>query len=348
MFDVTNDKDLSFLHMAIYDAPVKPLDLIKQANVDVDYENAPSDIFADPIEKKFPIHTAPDAAISALYIYKQASEVEPDVKENVRAALEEYGLHDLTTLLEGEKEFIKTASESDFLLPSKMKFPALDKDMLEKSASVIATNLHKMPLSDKVETATNLVKVAREMGYSDEEIPQWAFVYGQEAACNLHKVASALGVRHAITQNEGYSEIMGRVKELHKQAGDVSYDASLNRGICLEIFNLDKEAGVNYNEVEDPFQVVFNTIDKETGEIEKTASEEKVSIGGVDFYKDDLVDFFESQDGIRIIGDDLYKEASESSQTGEYSGEAVITVLQELPKEAQEMVAELLAGYVEV
>jgi len=344
MFDITNDKDLSYLQMVLHDAPVKPLELIKQANVDVDYDNAPEDIFADPIEKKFPVHTPADAAISALYIYKQASEIDPDVKENVRAALEEYGLNDLTTLLEGEKEFVKTASEADFLLPSKMKFPAMNKEMLEKSASVIATNLHRMDLSDKVETATNLVKVAREMGYDDSEIPQWAFVYGQEAACNLHKVAMALGVRHAVTQNEGYVEVMNKVKELHKQAGDVSYDTALNRGICLEIFNLDKEAGVSYRDVEDPFEVVFNTIDKQTGEIEKTASEEKVTIGDVEFYKDDLVEFFESEDGMNIIGEDLRKEASEK---GDYSGEAVIAILQGLPKEAQEVLADLLTGYVE-
>ena len=341
MYDITNDTNLEFLQDAIYSAPVKPLELIKTANVNIDYDNAPADIFADPVERKFPIHTPADAAISALYIYKQASVVDDDVKQNVEQVLREYGLDELTILLNGEQEMEKVASDEEFLLPSKRKFPAFNPDMLEKSAAAIEQNWNIMPLADKVEAATNLVKVASEM---DMEVPVWAKIYGQQTACNLHKVASELGVRYALTQHEGYKEVMDKVKSLYKQAGEpIIYDTALARGIVFQIWDLDKVANVSYEDVNDPFVVVFNEPYAEEPEMEKVASDETVTIGGVEFYKDSLVDFFESSDGVQFLGDDLYKQASEP----EYNGENAIAVVLSLPAEAQEVIASALTDSVD-
>jgi len=344
MFDITNDMDLSFLSQALHDAPIKPVELIKQANVNIDYSQLPNDIFADPVEKKFPIHTPADAAISALYIYKQASEVDEDVKQRVANALEEYGLKELEPLLEGEKEMVKIASEEHFLLPSKLKFPALDPDMLLKSASAAETYFHVMPLSDKVELATNLVKTAEEFNIEPEKLPKWAFVYGQHAPCNLEKLAHELGVRYAYTKHEGYQDLFQELKGLFKTAGEISFDAGTNRSIVAKLIKLDKQANISYDELPDPFIIVFNEIDAQPEEISKTASDELVTIGGVDFYKDDLAELIMSSDGPAIIGEDLYKAAEEHYNV--LDADAVISELQSLPKEAQELIAEYLVQYI--
>ena len=344
MFDITNDMDLSFLSQALSDAPIKPLELVKQANVNVDYNAMPSDVFADPIERKFPIHTPEDTAISALYIYKQASEVDEDTKQRVANAIEEHGLYGLEKLLQGEQEIVKTASAEHFLLPDKLKFPAVDPDMLMKSASAANSNFHLMPLEDKVEVATNLTKLAKEFNIESETLPKWAFVYGQKAACNLEKLAHELGARFQATQYQGYKELFDDLQELFKEAGEISFDAGANRSIALAIYNLDKEAGINYNEFNDPFVATFNEFDAEPEEIEKTATDEFVTIGGIDFYRDELEELIESPRGINVLGEDLYKSAEEHFNSADT--EAVIAELQSMPNEAQELVADYIITHI--
>jgi len=344
MFDITKDMDLSFLSQALNDAPIKPIELIKQANVNTDYDQLPNDLFADPIAKQFPIYTPSEAAISALYIYKQASEIDEDVKQTVGEALENYGLTQLMPLLEGEKEMVKVASEENFLLPSKMKFPALDPDMLLKSASVANQNFDRMPLEDRVEVGTNLVKVAEEYEIDSKYLPKWAFVYGQKAACNLEKLSQELGIRHALTKNDNYKDMFESIKELHKQAGEIVFDSGINRKIVLDMIALDKEANVNYDEVNDPFVAVFNEFGAKPDEIEKTATDELATIGGVDFYKDDLAELIESPEGIKILGEDLYKNASENFDN--INSESIIAELQSMPEAAQEAIADYLSQYV--
>lgn len=344
MFDITNDMDLSFLSMALSSAPIKPVELVKTANVNADYSSLPSDLFADPVSKQFPIHTPADAAISSLYIYKQASEVDEMTIQKVAESLESFGLEGLLPLLEGEQEMVKIASEENFLLPSKLKFPATDPMMLEKSASAANQFFDQMPLEDKVEVATNLIKVASEFDIDKNNLPKWAFVYGQDASCNLEKVAQEIGYRYNTTGNNAYLNLHSAIKNLYKEAGEISFDAGTNRRIALDLMEIDRASGVNYDEITDPFATVFNDISSAPEEIEKTAMDEQVTIGGVNFYKDTLSDFIESSQGAQIIGEDLYKSAAETYQSTD--ADAVIAQLQSLPEIAQETFADYLSQYV--
>ena len=344
LIDINNDEGMTFFAHAFEVAPVKPVELLKQANVnDVD-ESAPLDVFADPVNKKFPVHTPDHAAVSAIYLYKQASQADDDTLQRTADALHEFGLDELIPLLDGEIEMVKTAAEHDFLLPSKMKFPVVDEASLEKTASTVKQYLNVMPVEDRVEVATNLVKVASELGKDKDELPVWALVYGQEMASDLRKVASELAMRYAATEHPGYQEI-GR--ELQKRAsivGPVVQNQALNRGIALQIHMLDKEAGLSDKDFNDAFVTVFNTTpspkeEMPTPDLSKLAGFDIVNIGGYDFDTKEIVEFLGTSQSMDMLGEDLYKQASADQ---ELTGENVLAEIFELPEEAQEAVGMIL------
>jgi len=340
MVDITNDKDLSFLAIAIETAPIKPLELLKTANVEEPFEEYSNDVFADPINKQFPIHTPEHTAISALYLFKQANEVDLDTKERVKDALNEWGISDLSVLLDGEQPLTKMASSDLYLMPSKNKFPVYDVEGLTKVASVVGGYLNTMSVSDRVEVSSNLIKTAEEFGVSLEEIPQWALVYGQALSSDLHKTAEAISVRHAITNHDGYKNILTKIAKLKNKVGDISYDPEINRGIAFEMMELDKVAGVTYEDVPDVFISVFNSTkqkEKDESVLSKIASEEGVVIGDTEFYKSDVIDFIENNNAVDVFGEDLCKEASNN---GNIDAEYLLQNVCDLPYEAQVVIAE--------
>ena len=338
LIDINNDENMSFFAHAFEVAPVKPIELLKQANVNDVSETSPADIFADPVDKKFPIHTPDHAAVSAVYLYKQASQADDDTLQRTADALHEFGLDDLIPLLDGEIEMVKTAAEHDFLLPSKMKFPVVDEVSLEKTASVVKQHLNVMPVEDRVEIATNLVKVASEFGKNVEELPTWALVYGQEMASDLRKVASELAMRYAATEHPGYQEIGRELQKRASVAGPVVQNQALNRGIALQIHLLDKEAGLSERDFNDAFVTVFNSTPKPkeptaNPDLSKLAGYDIMNIGGFDFDTKELEEYLGTPEAMNAIGEDLYKQASADQ---EITGENVLAEILDLPEEAQE------------
>jgi len=131
---------------------------------------------------------------------------------------------------------------------------------------------------------------------------------------------------------------------LQRTYGDVIGEPGVLRKIAFDIYAIDRDNGIAYDNVMDPFLVVFNT-DKEPSYLDKEASvniEHTVNIGGTEFYKDEVVDIIEGINAPYVLDEDLYKQASEEG----FDGEQVLQIIQSLPKEAQEIIADRIRKYI--
>ena len=333
MIDVIRDNELKLFAEAFEVFPVKDTDLVKKAHVEAsDWENAPSDMFADEENRMFPIATPADAFMSAVYLYKQAEEADQKVVERVVDALRGFGLDEVAAELEPADEMPKVASDDVFLLRSKRKYPVVDEATLEKSAQAIARDFAKMRLDEKMEVAENLVKVAAEY---NQDVPELIKRYARQANCDLDKLAQHLQARYVSTGHDGYKEVMNAVRELYKQAGQIVSDEEINNAIVKAVYDVDKEA--NPDADADAVLAVYNTFD--TGEMEKEAQSEEIEIAGVVFDKNDLEQELEKR-AEEIFGEDFVKAAEEMNVEK-------IDLVKELPVESQEAFVRYIKQFVE-
>ena len=333
MKDILRDEDLSLFAEAFEVFPIKRTELVKQAHIEADdWNNAPSDMFADEENRMFPIATPADAFVSAVYLYKQAEDVDDAVRERVIEALKGFGLEDVARELHPPQEMPKVASDDLFLLCSKRKYPVVDEATLHKSAQAVARDFAKMRLDEKMEVAENLVKVASEY---NQEVPDIIKRYARQANCDLDKLAHYLQARYISTGHEGYKEVMEAVRELYKEAGQIVADEEVNNAIVKAVWDVDKEAQPDTDA--DAVLAVYNTFD--TSEIEKVAEAEEIEIAGSVFDKSELEYELEKR-AEEIFGEDFVKVAAELQK--EY-----LELVQELPLEDQKAFVRYIKQFVE-
>jgi hypothetical protein len=289
MIDIQTDNTLAVLGARLRDPEnIVAADLLKTASIDTDFSDLVDDAFADKENRRFPIFSPEYAAMSALYM--QVQEVDPLVKEACDKALRDWGIEGISTDMKIEKDAINVP-EDRFLVPSRMKFPVVDEETLEKSASALKGVFHTLELPEKLKAAEKLYKFATmEYGVDPEELDEDILRYALKVPCDLNKLASAVSERYAETHFDKYKDFIEKVASLKDDiGGSISFDESLNNGIGLELYRIDQEAGVA-NEFDAIYDVFNSPYVKDEGLGKVAANTVKtVVIGGVEVEESQLM-----------------------------------------------------------
>ena len=315
MIDIQNDSNFAFLNMAYGgEMPIELEKVAMEASQGYDLDRYVDGAFADQVNRKFPIFTPEMAVLSAAYMQHQ--DIDPLVKEACERALQDWGIEGISLdKQEREEQYLELPKEA-FLLKEAQKFPVIDRDTLEKSAYAVKSSLGQMDIPQRVEACTNLYKKAvYEYDVDPTELGEDIVSYAQEAPCSLVKLAMSINERYAETGEQGYQDYLEKLSAYATQHKDESYifDKSLMSGMAVELYYLDKEAGIQgeFDAIRDVFNSPFYV--NENGELEKAATVSSVVIG--DYYipeqalekvaREEFAEAFPGLDEEVYVGDDL-------------------------------------------
>jgi len=294
MEDIQKDQNLDLLKVAIekQNPKIKTIVVksIRNTPVDIDYNDLHDEAFANKQSRLFPIFSPGHAVMSALYMMVQKTKDEI-AKERCKSALVAFKLNEILDILEdnqteNEAPIIKIASEHEnveFLLPSIGKLPVSDKDMLEKSASILVQNFDSLTQSEKLEGAGQLTKIASEYGVdiNNPKIKSYAL----QADSDLIKVGVSLIERMAMAGDRSeYQDIYNTITKEANTNGKISSNVEFLKKIAFKIMDIDKKNNI-YNEFE-TITDVFNT--PKSVKLQKTASSD-ILIDGQNIDKDQIL-----------------------------------------------------------
>jgi hypothetical protein len=133
--------------------------LVKTASLsDEENDNRPSSSFAWPDRRLFPIDTPEHAALSRLYMEKQAG-VPDEVVATCEKALKLYGIE----MPLQEKVAEEQVDPQDYLLPKQQRFLVKTAEDIDMAVDAILTNQKKMGPITRAQAAFNLVKKATDL-----------------------------------------------------------------------------------------------------------------------------------------------------------------------------------------
>jgi hypothetical protein len=340
MVDIQNDEGLEILKERLTEGTNRAaVELLKTASVDVDFEDIIDEAFADSENRKFPIYSPEMATMSALYM--QGQDVDPLVKEACENALKEWGITEISAELL-TKEASNEIPDNMFILPSKRKLPAVDEESLYKSAATFVGHFKQLDVTDKVEGARQLYKIATEQyGISPSDLDEKIIIYAQEAPCDLNKLAMAVTERYAETHDDAYKSMIQKIASFKQElGGSISFDKSVNAGIAYDLVMLDKEAGVL-----DIFDAVYDVHNspfvknEETGELEKSATVNSIVVGRYSVPENELYKIAqdEFENAFPGLSSDLFED-------GVMSVEKIENFVEEVPATAADELGRYLSG----
>lgn len=302
-YDIVDQfSDMSFLRLnqLIRQYP-QVHDHIKTAEMDPRENEKRSDTqFADRIRRKFPIDTPAQAALSRIYMEKQAG-VPADVVKICDRALELYGIE--LDLAESSKvassNVENNAAVDDYLLPKIRRLRVKTAEDVKLAAESIQRNYKQMDVDSRAEASANLVKKAVE---HDVSLPTRILKFAGATGCDTRTLRDWLLARTERTTDPnihfGYTKL---AEEIDRNFPRVITDRPELIKLAATIAELDEAAGLRkyYDRtLLDPLCAVFN-MDK--------VADEMLDVAGQPVALDRLLSI--DPDVYRdIMGDDLANE----------------------------------------
>lgn len=256
--DQYSDPSFGFLMRQVGRMPaLEPF--VKNASIEAgDTDGLPDTAFAWPDQRKFPIHSAEQAALSYAYS-KLASELPTAVTDSLKMALEVYGVS-----LEIFAETVKEAaapSDDDYLLPELKLFPVRAAGQVKFAEARVLEQMSKLDMERRATVCANLVKKADhfKVALHPEVLKLAGFV-----------VSSTQNLRDWLEARAG---ILPIGEHLHKVAFQALADGLKNHPpesvdregllkLASTISELDVRAGLDKHydrKLPDPMRTVFNT-----------------------------------------------------------------------------------------
>lgn len=260
--DQYSDPSFGFLVRQVTRMPaLEPF--VKNASIEPgETDTLPHTAFAWPDQRKYPTHTPEHAALSYAYS-KLAAHLPKEVEENIKTALEVYGV----PLSIFEETQVKEAGvkDDDYLLPDLKLFPVTQAAEVKYAEQRVLAQLTKMDLAHRATACANLVKkadhfkvalhpeVLKLAGFvvsSTRQVQDWLEARSQALPAEKHlykaayeKLATELEVHPPESKDRpGLLKLAGAIAELDEQAGLVKhYDRRLPDPLQT-VFNTDKVA----------------------------------------------------------------------------------------------------------
>lgn len=184
MFHAYNDSAgrKIFQYRLLYEFP----EFVKEASVSEinDIADLPENAFALPKQRCYPCHTKAAAWLSYLYFINEGQSNQA-VKDRLHKFASFFGIEDEIKKIQERHQALQTEksaqnlSQDAFLLPSKRRYPVVDKDSLLKAGQWFAKNVVSLPFDDRREFATNLLDKAY----------RWSIALPEEVEETLQKCA---------------------------------------------------------------------------------------------------------------------------------------------------------------
>jgi hypothetical protein len=227
---------------------------IKTAQLDLEENEKRADsAFAWPERRMFPIDTPAQAALSRLYMEKQAS-VPDYVRQNCEKALTLYGV-DMPL-----QEKIAAAPDLDeYLLPERKRFRVTDAETVKLASEAVLRNQRKMDATTRAQACVGLVK--KSMQYETPLDPKIYKMAGVTMSY-LPEMRTWLEARAAAVTDPMIKAAYEKLAEVTKRKELFFSDRDELVKIASVIDELDQASGLNQwydRRLPDPMQTVFNT-----------------------------------------------------------------------------------------
>lgn len=292
---------------------------IKTARLDPQENEKRADTaFADRINRKFPIDDPAQAALSRIYMEKQAG-IPQGVIDICDKALELHGVE--LDLIETEK--VARDDSVDFLLPEVRRLRVKTAEDVTPAAEFIQRNYKQMDIDSRARASTNLVKKAVEHSV---KLPSMILKFAGATVCDTKVLRDWVLARTERTVDPnihfGYTKI---AEEVDRYPRFVSDREELIK-VAAAIAELDEAAGLGQfydRTLLDPLSTVFNT--------EKVA-DEMMEVAGQQVPLDRLLSI--PPEVYRdLLGEDLANEFFDAA--GEIDAEQFKTIWPTVPFDIQ-------------
>jgi len=319
VIDQFHDPSFKLLHGLIHAFP-EAEGHIKTASID-ESENAgrSSSAFAWPARRLFPIDSPEQAALSYLYMTKQAS-VPAVVRMECEKALRLYGVDIATGLT---KTAAAPTREPYYLLPEIKRFEIRNQESIKLAAEAILTHQKQLDANSRAQACTRLVKKAME---HNVELPMGIYKMAGLTASHAPRLKDWLRARAEATVEPTIKKAYLKMAEALDRADGYITDREDLIKVAGVIGELDEAAGLTKfydRSLPDPMNTVFNT-DK--------ISEETLTVAGKPVPMSTLLALPPEVYG-DIFGDDL---AAEFIQDGEVDPEMLKVILPTVPLDLQQ------------
>lgn len=292
---------------------------IKTAALDDDEnEGRPDSAFAWRERRLFPIDSPDQAALSRLYIHKQASAVPKIVVETCDKALDLYGVE---MSLQTKVASAPVDDSQDYLLPSMKRWRVTDANGVKLASDAIMTNRRRMDVDTRATASVNLAKKAAEFGVG---LPTAILKMAGATMCDTKVLRDWLQARSTITSDAqikfGYDKLAEEVDQMPPLVGDREQLVK----VAATIQELDESVDLDYfydQKIPDALDTVFNT-EKIADEMLTLAGRQvpmsQLQAVDPEIYKD-------------VLGDDLAGDFVSSS--GEIDEEELAMILPTVPRD---------------
>jgi len=293
---------------------------IKSAELnDEENEKRASSAFAWEERRLFPVDDAGQAALSRLYMEKQAG-VPQRVIEKCDKALELYGIN----MPFQEKTASAAADFSDYLLPDMQRFYVKTAEDVRLASEAILRNTRRMDTDTKALASVRLAKKAAAL---NENIPIDILKFAGATMCNTRVLRDWLEARSVATSDPqimcGYQKLAEEVYQLPELCSDRE---ELVKVACV-VQELDQAAGLEERygrTLLDPLLTVFNT---------EKISDELMTLAGRQVSLDQLLSI-DPEIYKDVFGDDLAAEFVNEA-TGDIDAEQLKIILPTVPLDLQ-------------
>lgn len=258
MIDQAHDPSFKRLYALIQEFP-QAVSYIKTAQVDEPEEEVKlaSSAFAWPERRFFRIDTPAQAALSRLYMHKQAG-IPDEVIKRCDDALRLYGVQ-----LDFGTEKTAEAPANDYLLPGLKRFRVNNADDVKTAAVALLYHCHKMDPEIRATAAVNLVKKAADFNI---ELSMPIYKLAGVTMCDTQALCDWLDARAEAVEDPTFKRAYSKLAEATRTK-EVACQRFLNNRedlikVADALMELDEAAGLqkHYDKrIPDPLLTVFNT-----------------------------------------------------------------------------------------
>ncbi len=218
-----------------------------------------SSAFAWPELRLFRIDKPDQAALSRLYMHKQAG-VPIGIVERCDAALDLYGVS-LDFL--GEEKVAASEDPADYLLPEMKRFRVRTPTDVKTAAVALLHHYYKMDVNTRATAAVNLVKKASQ---HNVELSTPIYKLAGATMCDPHTLCDWVEARAEATTDPAIKRAYTKLAEATRAKEVASQQFLNNRQDLIKIadslMELDEAAGLTQHydrRLPDPMLTVFNT-----------------------------------------------------------------------------------------
>lgn len=251
--DQFTDKSFKRLYHLMQDFP-QAEEQIKTAQLDIEENEKRADTaFAWPERRMFPIDTPAQAALSRLYMEKQA-EVPPIVRHRCDMALEVYGVQ-----LPLQEKTAAADDPDDYLLPAQKRFRVTDPESVKLASEAIMLNQRKLLPTQRAHACVGLVKKSMQFNM---RLPAEIYKMAGVTMSYLPQLRSWLEARAAATSDPAIKTAYTKLAEATRTKEQYISNRDELVKLADAIHELDEAAGLNKwydRRLPDPMNTVFNT-----------------------------------------------------------------------------------------